>query len=370
MAFLSDNIRRLISYWQVQNPQINVNRGTIVYQLISAFAASMTDTQTQIEGTVGQSFLTTATGQFLTQKASDYGVQRTLATAATGTFIFTRQTADPNNSYTQSAGTTVQTTSGAGTIVSFTTLSDGTIAAGQTSSPPVNIVATIAGSSGNVGTGTVTTILAQNPGISGGYNPGPTTGGADEESDTDLLVATLAAIQPSNSIYAIQGAARQVSGVFAAAVLDWQDGLGNYTCYVSDSSGNTNGTMISNVTSAIAKVDGIGLTRHVQGLTLVTQSIYANVFVPSSYQYSSVVTNLATTINNYINSLGAGQSLVPYTLYGVVDGSVGNFGPVVGVADFEITSPTSTVVVGPYSILRLPGNWTSNTNTYFTQISN
>lgn len=365
MALLADNIARLTSYLQAGNQQLDVARGTVLLDFVAAFSASATDTQNQTEATAAQGQLGTATGDSLTAKAADYSKTRIPAIAAIGPYVFGRNVADPSNAVTQGAGSIVQTQGGGGVpAVRFITLADATIPAGQTQSNSVYIQALIPGAAGNVGTGLVTVVQQPATGITSGTNTSPTTGGADQEADNALLVRVLGSLAPSNSPYAIQAAAEGVPGIFAARVLDWilppiNDYNGNYTCYCSDSSGNLSSGLQSQVTTAIAAVDGIGLQRHVQTFSVYSQSVYANLAVQPTAVYSAVAANVIAALTAYDQQREPGLWPTAYELQQVVDGSMPGFIAVPGVADFAVLSPSPTnpMTVGPYTLVRLPAGF-------------
>lgn len=364
MASYVDSIARLQSYLTSQFNTININpnlnRGTIFYCHTTAFGSIITDSLNQIENTASQSFLGSCTGQFLVDKAADYGVQKTQPNAATGSYVFTRATVDPSHSYTQPAGTVVSTPQQPGLVPqNFTTGADAVIAAGSLVSNTVTITAVTPGSAGNVGIDTITNITGPATGIFGGYNTTATTGGTDGEADDQLRQQTLAIIQPTNSPYIVQGVALGVPGIFDAAVFDWDDHNGNYTCYACAQDGTLNSTLTNSVYAAITTIDGIGLTRHVQAFPIVNQTVYANLYVLPGYTYSAVAAQVVSALTLYMSSLTHGQDVRPYTLQQVVDGSLGSQYPQIqGVGNFVVTTPASVTTIGTYQIARMPSGFT------------
>lgn len=365
MASLVDTKQRLVAYVLALGPTLDTNPGTVLDDLISAFAASETDTLSFLESTQAQSFLGTASGVQLTAKSSDYGVFRAGAVASTTTVVFSRAQADPVNVTTIPLGTLVQTTPGPGSpAIVFSTTAVGSIAAGSTSSPAIGVQAVVAGKAGNVGAGLINLIPVS---ISGAAavtvvtNASAASGGADAETDAALLGRTLNNMTANNSPYIIAAAAQGVAGIANASVYDWRDGLGNYTCYAADSSGNLSGALNTAVTTAIAAVDGIGLNRHVQAFATVPITIVASVAINTSFVQATVLANIQSAINAWMASLKPGQAFLPYDLHRAVAGAVTGIAAVQGVNDFFVTTPSAPTAITTYQIATYtPGSATLN----------
>jgi uncharacterized phage protein gp47/JayE len=221
----------------------------------------------------------------------------------------------------------------------------------------------VPGAAGNVASGTITTPIQGGAGVTFS-NTSPATGGADAETDAALRSRTLGAIAPANSPAEIAAAAKSVPGIFAAVVVDAQDGAGNYTVYASDASGNLSGGLSSAVTTAVAAVDGIGLTRHVAALTVLSQAVAANMAIAGGYVWASVQSAAQTAIANYLASLQPAAVLHPSDLTQVVFGSLPGTTAVPGVVAFYPTTPAAAVVPTATQLIRISGTAT------LTQVAN
>jgi uncharacterized phage protein gp47/JayE len=358
VASQADLFARVQSYVQALNPQLQVARGGVLWDLLTAVSMSLTDTQSKTEAAAQQAQLATATGDALTAKAADFGVYRIPAVAATAPGVFTVATANPNVALTFPIGSIVQTTPQAGApAIAFATLAAATIPAGNTTSASVTVQAVVPGAAGNVASGTITAPIQASAGVRFS-NTSPATGGADAETDAALRSRTLGAIAPANSPAAIAAAAKGVPGIFAAVVVDAQDGAGNYTVYASDAAGNLSGGLTSAVTTAIAAVDGIGLNRHVAALTVLSQAVAGTLVIASGYTWAAVQAAAQNAIAAYMGALQPGAVFHPSDLTQVLFGSLPGTTAIPGAVAFYPTTPAAAVVPTATQLVRLSGTAT------------
>jgi uncharacterized phage protein gp47/JayE len=274
-------------------------------------------------------YISTATGEFLDLRCADVGVTRKLATASTTGVIFTSPTPAP------SGGITI----GIGTIVSaefadptkspqlFQTTTAGTIAAGQTVSNSVTVVAIEAGSGGDVDPGAIN--LVRTGGLALQVtNPAKATGGTDQEGDDapngGLRARGLAAIANASQCTdsAITEDALSYQSIVSAAVADntADDGVtfmrGRSQLYVDDGSGtlgnpsNPNHTYLVQLQNDVnsGKFRAAGTQLNVVGSTTATIT-------------GSLAIDVAQSWINLGNTALSVQNAVQAAIYGVVQAS-------------------------------------------------
>lgn len=193
-----------------------------------------------------------AEGADLDARAQDIGgtaLVRRQAVAATGTAIFSRTSGsgtiaiDSSVTVATSDGTSFQVAT-AGSITDTTAPSIASHVQGQDSGA-IAIVATSAGSSGNVAAATITTLQTRPTGVDSVVNLAATVGGQDVETDDAFrarifsYIASLPRATPQSLISAVLGAQDSASGrtiTFAKVVEDDQN-PGFATLLVDDGTG-------------------------------------------------------------------------------------------------------------------------------------
>jgi uncharacterized phage protein gp47/JayE len=261
-------------------------------------------------------FLDGAAGDALTEYCDDrYGIQRSLAIAATGQATFARSIAGPAG--TLAAGFTLATQKDAfGNEVQYLLDADLDWALNETGSKVVNVICAVEGKVGN--TGGVANLV--NRMISTPFDPNITlasttamAGGDDEESDDDLRArcrqvfttlrrATLDALE--------FGAISDVPAVKRATIAE--DATGILTLYVSDIDGNSSSTMIANVIAAMrnwraggALLNVVGGQVYASGHLAVTVAVTVAVGVA----LDPLVANIKLAIVAAIQKLKIGEVL-------------------------------------------------------------
>lgn len=162
-----------------------LSEGAVLRTLLDAQAAVLAANQEPDKRRLyNATFLATATGADLTRKASEYGVERTPAVAATGVVTFSRDS-PATQDYTIPSGTVVATDPPE--QVRFVTTESVTLADGTTS-VDATVRATEAGPDGNVAANTIT--LAPNgiTGVDSLTNSNPTGDPTLTDTSGDALV--------------------------------------------------------------------------------------------------------------------------------------------------------------------------------------
>jgi len=231
---LNDKIESLIN-----NPALD--NTDVLGALLEATARTRSETQEEALADLARDAdLQTATGEALTLKAAELGVERRPAVSATGVVEFSRSQPAPSD-FLIVGGTQVQT---AGGSVVFETTESTTINSGTTSAT-ANVEAVRGGADTNLPANTLTTMPSPPVGVDTVTNPEPTGDvdfsdtdgenlipGRDRETDEQLRKRTLDST-------AIGGAA--TSGAIRTALLDLE-GVRTATLFTNDTqSANGNG---------------------------------------------------------------------------------------------------------------------------------
>lgn len=273
-------------------------------------AAAMADHLTgYFAGRIRATFLDGATGDDLTTLADDHwNIQRNVAVAATGVLTFTRPNTS-GGSGTIPAGTTVQTQADpTGVVQQFTTdinLVFGALDLVKT----VNATAVVAGVDGDVAASTITTIV---PNLFDSSitvsNAARFAGGADEESDDSLRnrVRQFPTTLRRGTLAALEYGATTVAGV-AVAVADDSDDTGIVSLYVSDASGSSSPTMVSNVQTEIVNWRAAGVIVNVIGASLVTQNVQVHLTVRAGVNTDALVSLVQSAVTARLAKLKIGE---------------------------------------------------------------
>lgn len=193
MAITQQDIAvQMLAQLRMLDPSISAEVGTPERKILDSVASALADAQVDLTQLQGALDIDTKTGSNLDNFLALFGFGRQTATKASGFVEFTRELASLNDIRipvaTQVMAPAVDVTNEGIMNVYYETTFEVTLPAGQLSvQAPVRAV--LAGVSGNVATGKVSTFGANFPyGIEGVNNPAPITGGIDAEDDDQLKV--------------------------------------------------------------------------------------------------------------------------------------------------------------------------------------
>lgn len=286
---------------------IDKSEGSLAFSLISPFAVELDRLYDQLDLVVELGFAQTTYGGFLDARAEEHGITRRPASIASGQVTFTG-----SNGVLVPSGTLVSTVGTAGsTAVTFRTLADGTISGGSVT---VDVVAVVAGASGNVPAGAISQVVGFISGVTTITNAVETSGGADLESD-DLLRARL--------IQAVSGAlgagtaddyekwALEVPGVGFARTTPLHAGAGTVLVQILDTEGEpATAGLISDVEDYIATLSPIGADVTVDTPTSVVVDVDVTVSVEPGYTVGVVEGGIVTAVTAYFDTLGPGDDVI------------------------------------------------------------
>lgn len=167
--------------------------------LSSGVSDAVEESEVKLAEVSTQTYLASATGQELTNRASDFGINRQPAVQATGVVEFSRESPAPTD-FTIQEGTTVQTLDGS---VSFSTTEEVVLSEGDTT-VKANVKADEGGTDGNLpsqkleqmpspptGVEEVTNLIPTGDPDFDDTNGDPLVAGEDEENDEELRARAL-----------------------------------------------------------------------------------------------------------------------------------------------------------------------------------
>lgn len=205
--------------------------------------------EVELEQMYKAAFAETSWGEYLTMIAAEFGVDRKIASKATGTVTVTGTgMVSKGSRFSTSAGNVFVTTK----------------EADIKGSGDIPVEASLDGADGNVAAGTIVNIPISIPGILSVTNAKATTGGYDEESDEDLLKRYYIAVRTpatSGNKWHYYNWAMSVKGVGDCRVRPLWNGPGTVKVLIVDSNHQTAAdTLIKAVADYIETVRPIGAT--------------------------------------------------------------------------------------------------------------
>lgn len=310
---------------------IDKREGSVAYDMLAPKAAELAQAYIELDNVLNFGFVNTTYGEFLDNKVSEAGITRISSVQAKGIITFTSDT----EGLVIDAGSICYTDSG----IQFTTDASVTIIDGTAST---NITAVNGGLDGNV---PANSIINTEVAEAECNNIEQTSGGADEETDENLLVRYYSKVQaPATSGNAAHYKqwALEIDGIGDARVVPLWNGNGTVKIILIDSNKRAVTTdQINTVAAHIEDVRPIGsqvtvvsavehsitisvtlslLTGYTNEIVLpvITQSIteyfQQAAFVDSDIKYSKIGTIILETagVSDYSNlTINSGTSNIP-----------------------------------------------------------
>lgn len=291
-----------------RTPTLTFDEGDIS-EMEMAASAAMADHLTEYAAErVKATFLDGAFGDDLTILADDrYNIQRLSASSATVTATFSRTSGTLTG--TIPAGTVIATQKDTlGREVQFITDGDQGFSVGQLSAA-IACTCTLPGSQGNVAAGAINRLVST--GLFDTFsvtNAARAAGGAEQEDDDSLkgrcrqFYSTLR----RGTLEALEFGAKGVAGVSNATAAE--PGDGTVSMFVSDASGGSSPTMISNVTTEMDNWRAAGVIVNVFGGSVVT---VAGIDISLTLRAGVVVkaSDVQAAVAGRINKLKIGEDL-------------------------------------------------------------
>lgn len=225
-----------------------------------------------------------------------------------------------------------------------------------TPSVTVPIQAVVAGASGNVLSGTVTSFVAPIVGIDTVTNtaPNPQTG-FDAETDPAFrlrFVKFFASLSKATKT-AIGFAIQSVQNGITYSLVENQTYAGvsepgYFYASIDDGSGNPSASLISAEYAAIDAVRPITSTFNVYGPQVVGAAVSATLVTGPTYTHAVVVAQAVTALTNFLNTIPEGTSLPYAQIYSLLFSVPG----VVNVTLLTLNGGTSDLTVTPQQVVK------------------
>ncbi len=299
--------------------------GSTLRAIAEATAAQMLWLQAIILQLLTVTRAATSVGSDLDSFGADYGFTRLAADAATGQVTFSRFT--PSQQAQIPAGATIQTADGTQNFAVTVDTTNTAWNAGlnayvlsiNTASVSVPVIASAAGTGGNVQANTITVITTPLPGVDTVTNASPFINGIAAESDAAMrvrFVLYLSSLSKATRIaagYAITSVQQGLS----YTITENQDyngtaDMGYTTFIVDDGSGDPSSPLLTNVSNAIDAVRPLGSRFGVFAPTVVTANVTMVLTTAPSSTHAAVVAAVVAALQEFLNGLTLGTSL-PYS---------------------------------------------------------
>lgn len=279
-------------YEEALNGNASDVEGTFVGDSLAAAAVEGETARAEMSLIVQAAFAQTSWGEYLTNRAAEFGIDRKLAVSAKGTVTVKGNGIVP-------VGALFATQDG----VQFQAAKDITV----TDSAEVPVEAVIAGTSGNVAAGTIKKIPVTIAGISSVNNEQAMEEGYDEETDDALRERLLFHVRnpiTSGNVNHYIEWAESVEGVGAAQVLPLWDGNGTVkVLIINDDKDRASDALIQKTKDYIETVRPIGanVTVATPSYSTIDISLRAKIKAGNEETYS---TTLKNAINDYLVDRG------------------------------------------------------------------
>lgn len=297
-------------------PITDFNINSVARTLFEAFSSVLSNQSLTADQLRIDSYLATATGDALDNKAADYLVTRKAAVAATGTIRVSRPTTGSTLFIPGGwAQLTTKPAPGAASVAIVTT-ADASLATTDTF-VDIPVQAVVGGVAGNLGAGVV---VVPQTALTGVQSDGgivvqiAMTGGVDAETDDQLRVRVPVEVagRVNGTAAALQAAALSISGVTSANVLKAGDTRANLSV-VSPGAVEVYyegaASLLTTVTSACAARSTLN-----QGLSVFTATaermfVACTVTAKTGVDTSVLTANVVAAIQGIVNAVGVGQKL-------------------------------------------------------------
>lgn len=302
----------------------------------------------QLEQVYDNSFIDSAYGDDLSELVKIMGVTREEALNSTGKVKFYRDTA-ADHDYLIPAGTLIETLPDSeGVTIQFETVENVVLLSGTTYIY-ANVKSVNPGFNTNVVANKIITINNPPMGIESAINEEAVIGGEDEETDDDLRARTKIALDASGlgTINALSNKILGIPGIKSVKALDMNRGIGTVDILVLGDSlpmPSTNKTEIENLAQTI-KAGGIDVK--IIEPSISVQNVSITLTLAPNALLADVNQLVINAVNNYINSLGIGDSFIKNQLSKEVLNCSEN------ITDIVINNPTTNITVGSTSIVAL-----------------
>lgn len=350
------------------NRLINTQEGSFTLALAQADSSVSLYLQNQIIHAMLITRAGTCAGSDLDSLYNQFGFFRLGAVAASGPVSFSRA----SSGYAAAIPLGAIVTTGVGGI-QFQVIQDTanaywdamvgssggyTIPSG-TASASIPVQAVVSGITGNVGVGTINTVVQSINYIDTVTNPAAFANGLPAELDSAFR---------ARFVLWVNSRSLGVKAAIESAILSVQQGLsyqiidnalpgqstgttpGAYAIYVDDGSGATPSTTISLVFAAVDAVNGFTIEPYVQAATAIIADISLGLEVGDGYVFATVQSQASAALQAFGATLKVGQTLPYYSIPQVVIDSSSGVGLL---SNVSLNGGTADMVPGIGQIVRL-----------------
>ena len=362
---ISEIINDLIEGISTKTPFTNFNPSAAIRNLLEVIAAPIAELYQLVQTVTSQSWVETATGEWLDLKVKEVGIERNPATKAQVYLTFSTDEAPEENVVIPADTICKSEKDEQGNEYRFYTMEEAVLEAGETS-VVVLAEAEEAGSEYNVGEETITRVVTPVSGISVVTNidwedttvdPPVTVSylkqeGTDAESDEQLrqrAIGTWEAIGIGGTRTAYKTWAMSVPGVVACSVLDdFPFGPGTVGVVIVGPDGEPSAQLIQEVYDHIKLRKPLTADVRVLGPVIDTVDIALEVTRFAHAGEDEVETEVTAAVEDYAGKLQLGEGLIRSRL---IDALM----DVPGVYNVEITNPIIDRLVGVDTFIQIGG---------------
>ncbi len=359
MLTFKDIYEKMRDYFLSQiNINVNFNIGSRIRSLFEAIATVLEELSFEADTEYHNLYIHSAFGDRLTYRARELGLDRKPAQKATGWFRFSGPPGTTIPSGTRVANGDPDKTAN---LLIFLTTQDGEIP--ETGELDLPIQAIKEGPEYNLPARALNFIIDEIRDITNGYNPGPTSGGTNEESDEDLRYRCyLAPYRQARTIERFwESLACDIIGVAQAKCCACAPHPGAFQILVwsRDAEGRlvpANSDLLTRVQEYLTQFAPACITLSAVAPTGSYQNIIAYLKVAQDYEFEQLMPQVKSAIESVFNSLLPGQTLTRARLITAAMN-------ITGVENFFLSQPNTDItpledeLILPGSIAIYPWEW-------------
>ncbi len=350
---------------------LNFAIGSTLRAVAEGFAGVILWLQTMILQLLLATRAATSIGVDLDTFVADFGVTRLGAQAASGQVTYSRLSAGTSTPFIP-VGATINTADGAQTFAvsadpanaAFSASLNGYTMPSMATTLSVPVVASVAGSGGNIAANSLTTSTTPITGIDLVSNSAPFTNGVDAESEPALRVRFQAFILglARGDHYGLAYAIKSLAVNVEYSLVELYDYSGAYSpgsFYVvcDDGSGSPSAAFVNSVAVAVQSVRPLGTWANVFATVPVAANVSMTLTTATGYTHANVVAQVAAAVGAGLASLTQGAGLQYGELYNWAFSVAGVTGVnavllkgMSGDAASIAANPKNTVVAGTVTI--------------------
>lgn len=310
---------------------LDFTQGSVFLALAEASAGLGTWLQKLYIFALSVTRLVSSQGIWVDTFVNAFGMTRLPAQAATGAVQFSRYST--TSTITIPVGAQVVTGDGSQvfqvygdlTNGAFSGAANGYVLLAGANTVAVPVMAIVAGTTGNVAAGTISSLRTPVSGIDAVINTAGFTNGAPQQSDAQVkasfvqYIASLAKATRGALSYAVASVGA------TASFTEFQDPTGRTgptsTIYIDDGSSNPPTALVQQAATAVANTKAFGVQIAVIGVTPLYASVQMTCQILPSYNQAAVVAAVQAALTNYVNGLAGNATLYFTSLENVAYGA-------------------------------------------------